>query len=70
MTYNQQLFIQHAAHMLRLTTNTARCGTVGSSMNRKQVIAAAKEAVKQSGVKVKSAKLLKNAVLFTVEEAA
>ncbi len=70
MTYNQQMFIQWAAQMIRLTSNTAICGTIGSGMSRKQVITATKEAVKQSGVKVKSAKLIKNAVLFTVEEAA
>ena len=56
--------------MIRLTSNTAICGTIGSGMSRKQVITATKEAVKQSGVKVKSAKLIKNAVLFTVEKAA
>ena len=70
MTQNQQIFIQYAAQMIRLTRSTATCGTIGSGMSRKQVIAAAKEAVKQSGVKVKSAKLLKNAVMFTVEETA
>ena len=70
MTYNQQIFIQYAAQMLRRSSNIVACGTVGSGMNRKQVIAATKEAIKQSGVKVKSAELLKTGVLFTVGEAA
>lgn len=69
MTKNQQIFIQHAAQMMRLCSEVVVVGTLGSNMTRKQVIAAAKEAVKQSGRKVKSAKILKDAVHFEMQEA-